>query len=348
MMDKTLPVLVSGASGYLASWLIKYLLEDGYNVHATVRDVSNTKKVDHLQRIAQESPGTLKLFAADLMNPGSFAESVAGCSVVFHTAAVFMLTGIDDPQSQLVDPAVKGTENILTSVNQCDSVKQVVLTSSVVAVMGDNVDIRQTQNACFSAIDWNQSSTLDHQPYNFAKTEAEKKAWQMHKAQTRWQLSTINPGFILGPSLTPRTDSTSISFMIQTAQGKYKSGLPQLYNGVVDVRDVALAHIKAAQNEQAQGRFILVCESLTLLQLAQLLKARFPERQGFASRELPKWLMVILAPMFERSRIYARRNFNIAIAFDNSPSVEVLGMDYRPVSDTLADHLQQLIDDGLV
>lgn len=347
-IDKSEPVMVSGGSGYLASRLVKMLLEAGFTVHVTVRDAQNPAKVAHLTEAAQSSPGLLKLFCADLLQPGSFDEAMKGCAVVFHTASPFVLSGIKDVQKELIEPALKGTENILASVNQTDSVKRVVLTSSVVSVMGDNIDIQTAPNGRFDESCWNDTSSNDHQSYSYSKTLAEKRAWTIAKAQQRWSLVTINPGFILGPSLTKRVDSTSIGFMKDLLGGKYRSGLPQLYNGVVDVRDVAQAHINAAINADANGRYVLVAESLTLLDLAKLLKPHFGSTYPLPGFEAPKWLLVLLAPMFERTRKYARLNFNIPIAFDNSRSIEKLGIEYRPVSQTLVEHAQQIIDDGLL
>ena len=81
-------VLVTGASGYIASWLVKYLLEDGYTVHGTVKSLDNKKKVEHLNKIAEESVGELKLFEADLLKEGSFENAMKGCTIVFHTVTV--------------------------------------------------------------------------------------------------------------------------------------------------------------------------------------------------------------------------------------------------------------------
>ena len=91
-IDRTKPVLVTGGTGYIASWIIKILLEDGISVHATVRDPSNTKKVEHLTAIADSSEGELKFFKADLLEPGSFDDSMQGCELVIHTASPFFIT----------------------------------------------------------------------------------------------------------------------------------------------------------------------------------------------------------------------------------------------------------------
>ena len=163
IIDKTKPVLVTGASGYIANWIIKYLLEEGCTVHGTVRNPDSEKSVGPLQKIAAAAPlGTLKLFKADLLDEGSFDEAMAGCEVVMHTASPFVVRGFKDPQEALIKPAVEGTRNVLEAANRTASVKRVVLTSSVAAVFGDNADLRKNPRGVFNEEDWNFSSSLQH------------------------------------------------------------------------------------------------------------------------------------------------------------------------------------------
>ena len=108
---------LTGASGYVGSWVTRELLARGHVVHGTVRDPTRADKVGHLTELDADLPGTLQLFAADLLDPTSFDAAFAGCEVVVHTASPFMLQ-TKDPQTSLIDPAVKGTENVLASVNR--------------------------------------------------------------------------------------------------------------------------------------------------------------------------------------------------------------------------------------
>jgi len=101
-IDKTKPILVTGGTGYLASWIIKMLLEDGIDVHATVRDSSNTAKIEHLTTLANQSSATLKLFDADLLKKGSFEEAMGDCELVFHTASPFIISDIKNPIPSLL------------------------------------------------------------------------------------------------------------------------------------------------------------------------------------------------------------------------------------------------------
>lgn len=106
-------VLVSGGSGYVASWIVKKLLEEGHIVHTTVRNKEKTDKYQHLLDIERNSDGELKIFEADLLKEGSFKDAMKGCEFVFHTASPFFISGIKDAQKQLIEPALQGTRNVL-------------------------------------------------------------------------------------------------------------------------------------------------------------------------------------------------------------------------------------------
>jgi len=113
VIDKSKPVMVTGATGYMASWIVKQLLEEGISVNATVRDPSNAEKVAHLTALAATSPGELRSFKADLLDPGSFDEPMQGCELVIHTASPFFLAKPKDPEQELIRPAKEGTRNVL-------------------------------------------------------------------------------------------------------------------------------------------------------------------------------------------------------------------------------------------
>ncbi|UHJ55402.1 NAD-dependent epimerase/dehydratase family protein [Mycolicibacterium fortuitum] len=140
-IDPDAPVLVTGASGYIGSWIVRLLLEAGRTVHGTVRNPDKTTGLEHLHKLSSDHPGRLKLFKADLLEPSSFDDAMAGCELVMHTASPFLLSGFKDAQEALIRPALEGTRNVLNSVNRTDSVKRVVLTSSVVAIYGDAREI---------------------------------------------------------------------------------------------------------------------------------------------------------------------------------------------------------------
>lgn len=123
--------MVTGGSGFIAIHLVNQLLQAGYNVHTTVRDLTNTRKVQPLRDLQEKYPGKLDLFEADLLKPGSFEPAIKDCSVVHHVASPFLMAEkIKDGQKDMVDPALQGTRNVLNSVNSTETVKRVVLTST--------------------------------------------------------------------------------------------------------------------------------------------------------------------------------------------------------------------------
>lgn len=347
-IDRSKPVLVTGANGYIASWIVKYLLEEGIDVHATVRDPDNRAKVGHLLDLAAKAPGKLRLFKADLLAPGAYDAAMQGCELVLHTASPFVIKGIRDAEAELVRPAVEGTRNVLEAANRVASVRRVVLTSSVVSIYGDAADMQGVPGGRLTEAQWNTTSSVDHQPYNYSKVAAERAAWDIAKAQSRWDLLTINPGFVLGPSLTRASDSTSLSTIRELADGTMRSGIPVLEFGVVDVRDVAQAHIRAGFTPAASGRHIAVAETLTLKAMVDVLKARFGRGYPFPLMVAPKWMIWLIAPMQGFSRKWVARNVGYPLRFDNGYTRRDLGLEFRPAAETLAAHFQQMIDDGLV
>ncbi len=334
--------VVTGASGYLASWVVSELLNRGATVRGTVRNPDDTAKCRHLLDMDAELPGTLELVKADLLEPGSFDEAVAGAGVVIHTASPFVIGKVKDPYQQLINPAVEGTKNVLNAVNAAESVKKVVLTSSVVAVYGDAQDMSDVGLDRFTEEHWNTTSSATHQAYSFSKTEAERVAWEMHKAQSRWTLAAINPGFILGPSKTPRADSESIKFIRGMIRGEFKVGAPKLCFGVVDVRDAAKAHVEAAVRP-VEGRFILVADSKNFVEMGQILRNHFGDRYPFPKRPLPDLLFYLVGPTLGFTWKYIRANSGYPVYFDNTRSRELLGIEYTPIEDTLVQHAEQLI-----
>ena len=346
-IDADKPILVTGASGYMASWIIRLLLEEGRYVKATVRDKSNTEKVGHLLRMGEEHPGTVELFEADLLKNGSFEAAMADCELVIHNASPFKMFGIKDPEKELIEPALEGTRNVLTAATRTPSVKRIVLTSSYVAVYGDAIDIRTSPNEVFTEADWNTTSSPNHQPYSYSKTVAEKEAWRIAGEQTQWDLVVVNPGFVLGPSLTNRTDSFSIDFMLSLMNGRYKRGVPDRYFGVVDVRDVAKAHLLAGTISAASGRYILVADTLTFLEIADILRKKYAD-YPLPKRNAPRPFVYLFALFQGIPLKNIKLNVGIPIKFDNSYSRKDLGMEYTPVERTLHDHAAQIIESGLL
>jgi len=345
-IDKTKPILVTGATGYVASWLIKKLLDEGLTVHAAVRNPDNKKKVGHLDEIAKKSSGKIEYFKSDLLENGSYAEAMKGCELVYHTASPFT-SKIKDPQTDLVDPALLGTRNVLEQANETESVKRVVLTSSCAAIYGDNIDIQKTPRGMITEEVWNTTSSLKHQAYSYSKTLAEKEAWEIVKKQKRWDLVVINPSLVIGPALNPQAvTSESFTILKQLGDGSMKTGAPDFGIGVVDVRDLAYAHFQAGFKPGAKGRHIISGYNTTFIDMAKTIIPKYGDKYPLPKNKLPKALVWLIGPILSKSlnRKMISRNVGHPFKADNSKGIKELGIMYRPLKDSMEDTFQQMID----
>jgi len=349
IIDKTKPVLVTGASGYIANWIIKYLLEDGCTVHGTVRNLDNEKSVGPLNKIAESAPqGTLKLFKADLLDEGSFDEAMQGCEVVMHTASPFLVRGFKDPEQALIKPAVEGTRNVLAAVNRTESVKRVVLTSSVAAVFGDNADLKKNPRGIFNEEDWNFSSSVNHQPYSYSKFLAEKEAWKLHDAQSRWHLVTINPSMVGGPALTKYSHSTSIDTLRGLGNGRLWPGVPNMRLGWVDVRDVVQGAIAAEQRGRSGQRYLLTGQWRSVENLADIVthlsgsvRPRFVAPLWLAMMGAPfvtLWSRLLkIRPRYTTESLHVLKNHRFV---SHQKATEELDYQPRPIRETIKDTIE--------
>jgi len=344
-MSKT--ALITGGTGYIGSWIVKYLLEKGQTVRVAVRDKNRKDKIQHLVDLDEKLPGKLEFWEADLLKPGSFDDAAKGCDIIYHIASPFKLK-IKDAYKDLIDPAVKGTRNVLNAANNSGTVKKVVLTSSVAAIHGDNVEMKEQNLAEFSEEQWNISSTPKHQPYSYSKVTAEKEAWKIHDAQSNWKLVVINPSFVMGPSLTKATESESLTFMKDMLKGKFAMGAPDLCFGFVDVRDVAKAHVLAGEKMDAEGRHLLAERTANFLDLSGIINQEFENEFKVPTKNSPKFLMYLMGWMFGVSIKFVQRNIGHPIKLNNSKSKEQLGLSYTPFNETIRDMIKQMKEQELV
>ncbi len=341
-IDTSKPVLLTGATGYLAGRIAERLLKDGLTIHAPIRNPENPEKTKYLDALVRKSTGTIKYFKADLLALGSYDEAMKGCELVIHTASPFIIQ-TKNPQKDLVDPALKGTQNVLESVNRTDSVKRVVLTSSCASIYGDSKDLLDYPNNTLTEDQWNTTSSIKNNPYSYSKVLAEKKAWDINKVQSRWDLVVINPSFILGPGINPFGTSESFSIVKQMGDGTMKMGAANIAIGCVDVRDVAEAHYQAGFKPAANGRNIVSAENQSFLALAQMLQAKYGS-YPLPQKNLPKWLVWLMGPLGGIPRNFIRNNVNYPWKADNSKGVKELGLKYIPIQQTMNEFFGQLVD----
>ena len=340
-------ILVTGGSGYIASWIIHYLLEDGYYVRATVRDKSNQYKIAHLKDLEKKHRDSFEIFESDLLVDSSFDNAIDGCDIVMHTASPFLMGGVKNPQGQLVDPALKGTRNVLNSVNRFPKVKRVVLTSSIAAIYGNAKEALSIPDNTYNESHWNTLSSLTNEPYKYSKTLAEKEAWKIYESQNNWDLFVINPGFVLGPPLSNRTDSASIRFGVDIVKGKFKAGIPDFTFSVVDVRDVARAHINAAFTGSEPGRHIAVAEGISALSFMKIIDNHFEGSIPVPKRTVSKALMYLIAPMIGLKRSFIKDNVGYPHHFDNTKIKKNLSIKFLKFEKTIIDQIEYTLDHKL-
>jgi dihydroflavonol-4-reductase len=333
------PVLVTGASGFIASHIVSLLLAAGYRVRGTVRDPGHPNRHAHVTGVAGAGE-RLELVAADLEEPHAFDEPASGCEYVIHTASPYQIDVVD-PQRDLVDPAVNGTLSLLRACADSGSVRRVVLTSSGAAIT-DRADGHVNTEG-----DWNTRSSLTRNPYYYSKTLAEQAAWEyMARHRPGFDLVVINPFYVIGPSLGPAAN-TSHGFLTGVTNGRVPAILA-LDFALVDVRDVAAAHVAAMERPDADGRHIVAAETRSMAQIIDLLRADgWGGRYRLPALPLDRGIGVAvskLATLFQPkgTRDFLIKHLGGAMRFDNTKAREELGLRFRDVDDTILETMEDL------
>lgn len=333
------PILVTGASGFIASHIVCELLSRGYRVRGSVRSLAKDKDFAHLR--AMPGAERLELFEADLLADGAFDEAARGCSHVMHTASPYVLNA-KDPQKDLVEPAVKGTRSVLASCKKAGTVQRVVLTSSMAAITDE-----PESDHVLTEKDWNTKSTLDRNPYYLSKTLAEKEGWEfVAQDKANFDLVVINPFLVIGPSYSPGIN-TSNQLFIDLMQGTYP-GIMNLTWGFVDVRDVALAHVLAMETPTAKGRYICAADTISMRDVVALL-----DGQGWGEgRKLPKLgldcaigdFTVKVSSYLQPKGVgsYLRTHVGRVPRFDHAKIERELGLSFRKVEQSVLDTVNDL------
>ncbi|PON84833.1 hypothetical protein TorRG33x02_193850, partial [Trema orientale] len=315
-------VCVTGASGYIASWLVKLLLEHGYTVKASVRDPNDPKKTEHLLAL-DGAKERLYLFKANLLEEGSFDSAIDGCDGVFHTASPVINPTVD-PQAELIDPAVNGTLSILRSCAKVPSVKRVVITSSIASVFENGKPL--TPDVVVDETWFSDPVLCENSKrwYTLSKILAEEAAWTFAK-ENGIDLVTIHPGLVVGPLLQPMVNS-SVKLILQQLNGP--ETFPNKVYPFVDVRDVASAHIQAFECASASGRYCIAGPVAHISEALKILQHLYPSVSIPDKCEDDKPLM----PKYQVSDLKAKS----------------LGINFIPLEVSLRDTVGSLKEKGLV
>jgi dihydroflavonol-4-reductase len=311
-------VLVTGGSGFVGSHAIAQLLAAGHEVRTTVRKLSR-------------APAGVEAVVADLTSDSGWAAAMQGCDFVLHVASP-MASAAPKDENELIAPARDGTVRVLRFARDA-GVKRVVVTSSFAAIGYGH----PPQERLFTEGDWTDPAGADVQPYMRSKVLAERAAWEfIEREGNGLELSVINPVGIFGPALGP-----DLSDSIRIVQQMLNGGIPicpQVYFGVVDVRDVVDLHLRAMIAPEARGeRFLAVAgDVVSLLDVANILRARLgAAAQKAPRRQLPNWLVRAMALVMPPLREVVPQ-LGIVRRSSNAKAKRVLGWSPRSNEDAIA------------
>lgn len=305
-------VCVTGAGGYVASWLVKLLLSSNYTVHGTVRNPSDPK-YEHLRKLEKASE-KLTLYKADLLDCDSISAAIKGCIGVFHVASPVPPTSVSNPEVQLMEPAVQGTLNVLKACSEA-KVKRVVFVSSVAAIfMNPNWPADQVKDEnCWSDKEYCKRT---NNWYCASKTEAEMEAFE-YARRSGFDVVSVCPTLVLGPMMQSSVNASSLVLINLLKEG-YESTENKL-RMIVDVRDLAAALLMVYEKLEAEGRYICTAHHIRVRELVEKLRSIYPNYN------------------------YPKKVTEIDGGDNNgygSEKLQKLGWSYRPLEETLVDSVE--------
>lgn len=332
-------ILLTGISGFIAKHIALVALNRGHAVKGTLRSPDRAEEVRAALRPHLNDPAALDRLtftATDLERDEGWDAAMAGVTAVIHCASPFPLTQPRD-EDKLIRPAVDGTLRVLRAAKAA-GVMRVVLTSSTVAVLNDGKDALQDED------DWCDLNAPGTTAYARSKTLAEKAAWDFARANGL-QLTTINPGLVVGPPLDDHYGA-SLGLIERILKGRDPM-LPPYGLPIVDVRDVAEMHLRALDRPETAGRrYIAAAGSIPLAGIGQLFKAAYPTRR-IPTREAPRFVLYLLG-MFDGSVKAILPKLGRLERVSNLRAVHEMGMTFIPVPQALRDTAEALVKAGKI
>ncbi len=332
-------VLVTGGSGYIGSFIIRQLVEQGWTVNTTVRSLKREAEVRASLAVPADK---LKFFAADLLNDAGWADAVAGCSHVVHVASP-LPSGAVKHEDDLIVPAREGALRALRFAKAA-GVQRVVMTSSVAAIAyGHGKKI-----GTYTEADWTDVNGPQVHAYAKSKTLAERAARDWIAGEgAGMEYVSVNPAAVLGPVLSADF-SSSVQIITRLLSGSLP-GLPNFGFGVVDVRDVADLHVRALTAPGMDGeRFIASGPFMMMKEVAAVLRDRMGnEARKVPTRGLPDFLLQ-LTSLFDPTIRMVTGELGKQRITPSDHARDVLGWVPRPAADTIVDTARSLIDKGVI
>lgn len=350
-MSRQETVLVTGGSGFIGSWCVIGLLQQGYTVRTTVRSLAREAAVRAAIGTVVDPQDRLSFHAADLTSDAGWDAAAGGCDYLLHVASPI---AIAEPRNadELIVPARDGTRRAVGAALRA-GVKRVVLTSSVAAASPRSSSPGRARESATDETQWTDLDDPGVSAYARSKTLAERAAWALVGAVapgvTRGgttlaptTLTTVNPSVVLGPVLG-RDFSDSVQVVQRLLSGRVP-GLPRLGFSFVDVRDVADLHIRAMTTPEAAGqRFIASGDFAWLEEVAAILKAGL----GDAARRVPTRkvpdLVLRLVALFDKTVAGVTPRLGERRRFSSAKAEKLLGWRPRPLEETVLDCARSLI-----
>ncbi|CAK7347915.1 unnamed protein product [Dovyalis caffra] len=269
-------VCVTGGTGYLASWLIMKLLEQGYSVHTTMRpDPEHKRDVSFLTSLPGASE-RLQIFHADFSDPNGFGVAIKGCIGVFLVATPVPLDfGKGESEEVVIQRATDGTLGILKACLNSKTVKRVVYTSSASAVVFNDSGVDVMDESFWSDADCIKALNVSIGHYFISKTLTEKRAIQFAE-EHGLDLVTLIPTYILGPFICPNMPGSVHTSLAMVLGDKEQYNL-LINTSMVHIDDVARSHIFLLEYPEAKGRYICSSDIITIEEMSKFLSTKYPE-----------------------------------------------------------------------
>ncbi|XP_022757088.1 vestitone reductase-like [Durio zibethinus] len=267
-------VCVTGGTGYIGSWLIKVLLEQGYSVHTTVRaDPGNKRDLSFLTCL----PGAdekLKIFTADLSSPESFDEAIEGCKGVLHVAAPMDFQD-NEPEAVVTQRSIDEALGILKTCLRSKTVKRVVFTSSVSALYFNNKNVDRMDESYWTDVDYVRELKSFVSSYAISKTLTKKPVVEL-AAEHGLDLVTVIPPMVLGPFICPKMQG-SVRAALSPILGSRDDYSLLLNVAMVHIDDLSRALIFLLEHPEAKGRYNCSSDTVTIQKIVEILSTKYPE-----------------------------------------------------------------------